>query len=337
MRKRVLAGILSLAMMVSLAGCGGTESKEASSTDAAAEKSYTIGISQFAEHGSLDNCREGFLEGLKEAGIEEGKNLTVEVKNADADMGTASQIAQNFVSDEEVDLICAIATPSAQSAYSAAEETKIPVVYTAVTNPIAAELATDDKKPVGNVTGTSDVLPVEAQLKLIRKILPDAKKIGILYSTGEANSVSTLEDYKRLAPEYGFEIVDKGISKKAEVPAAADVILNEVDCISNMTDNNVVNNLDTLLAKATDAGIPVFGSEIEQVVNGCAAAMGLDYIELGRQTGKMAAAVLNGEDAASMPVQVISSGSLYVNSEVMSQFGLTIPDAYADAYTEVNE
>ena len=342
MRKRVLAGILSLAMMVSLAGCGGTESKEASSTDAAAEKSYTIGISQFAEHGSLDNCREGFLEGLKEAGIEEGKNLTVEVKNADADMGTASQIAQNFVSDEEVDLICAIATPSAQSAYSAAEETKIPVVYTAVTNPIAAELATDDKKPVGNVTGTSDVLPVEAQLKMIREILPDAKTIGILYTTSEANSVYTIEEYEKLAGDYGFTIEKKGINTTADISIATEDLLGKVDCMTNLTDNTVVSSLPTILDMANEKKIPVFGSEIEQVKIGCLAAEGIDYINLGKQTGQMAAKILKGEaKAADMEFEAIEENSLYVNEKVAENLGITVPDTMKDraveSFTEISE
>lgn len=342
MRKRVLAGILSLAMMVSLAGCGGTESKEASSTDAAAEKSYTIGISQFAEHGSLDNCREGFLEGLKEAGIEEGKNLTVEVKNADADMGIASQIAQNFVSDEEVDLICAIATPSAQSAYSAAEETKIPVVYTAVTNPIAAELATDDKKPVGNVTGTSDVLPVEAQLKMIREILPDAKTIGILYTTSEANSVYTIEEYEKLAGDYGFTIEKKGINTTADISIATEDLLGKVDCMTNLTDNTVVSSLPTILDMANEKKIPVFGSEIEQVKIGCLAAEGIDYINLGKQTGQMAAKILKGEaNAADMEFEAIEENSLYVNEKVAENLGITVPDTMKDraveSFTEISE
>ena len=146
-------------------------------------------------HGSLDNCREGFLEGLKEEGIEEGKNLTVDYKNAEAAMDVANQIAQGFVSDG-VDLICAIATPSAQSAYNAAMNADIPVIYTAITDPVAAELAKEDKSSVGNVTGTSDKLPVEKQLEMIREILPDAKTIGIMYTTSEANSESTIAEYE---------------------------------------------------------------------------------------------------------------------------------------------
>ena len=242
------------------AGCG---SKSDSKT-ADGEKSYTIGISQFAEHGSLDNCREGFLEGLKEEGIEEGKNLNVEYKNSAADMGTASQIASSFVSDK-VDLICGIATPSAQTAYNAAMDTDISVIYTAVTDPKAAELADDKGNPVGEVTGTSDKLPIEAQLKMIRELLPDAKKIGILYTTSEANSVSAIAEYKEKVGDYGFELVEKGITNTSEIALATDDLLSQVDCISNLTDNTVVSSLATILDKANAANIPVFGSEIEQV------------------------------------------------------------------------
>ena len=161
------------------------------------EEAYTIGISQFAEHGSLDNCREGFLLGLEEEGIVEGENLTVEYKNAAADMGTTGQISNSFVSDK-VDMICAVATPAAQSAYNAAMDKGIPVIYTAVTDPVQAELAGEDGTPVGEITGTSDKLPVEAQLEMIRAILPEAKKIGIMYTTSEANSISAIEEYKGL-------------------------------------------------------------------------------------------------------------------------------------------
>ncbi len=155
----------------------------------------------------LDNCREGFLEGLKEEGIEEGKNLTVDVKNAAADREQQNR-SVTFVSDK-VDLVCAIATPSAQSAYNSAMKADIPVIYTAVTDPVAAKLADKDGKPAGNVTGTSDELPVEEQLKMIREMLPDAKKIGIIYTTSEANSVSAIEEYKSLQEDMDFDTCRK--------------------------------------------------------------------------------------------------------------------------------
>ena len=346
MKKKVLAVILGAVMVASMAGCGGSDTK---TTDAAATEttdstddaestetaeatdgeSYTIGISQFAEHGSLDNCREGFLEGLKEEGIEEGKNLTVKVNNADADMGTASQIAQSFVTDN-MDLICAIATPSAQAA------------YTAVTNPVEAELATDDKMPVGAVTGTSDQLPVEAQLKMIREILPDAKTIGILYTTSEANSVYSISQYEELADQYGFTLETAGITSSSEISLATADLLTKVDCLTNLTDNTVVSSLPAILDQANEKGIPVFGSEIEQVKIGCLAAEGIDYVSLGKDTGKMAAKILKGEvKAEDMEYQLLTESNLYVNEKVAENLGITVPDSMNDraveTFSEISE
>ena len=355
MKKKVLAVILGAVMVASMAGCGGSDTKttdtaatettdstdDAENTETAEAtdgESYTIGISQFAEHGSLDNCREGFLEGLKEEGIEEGKNLTVKVNNADADMGTASQIVQSFVTDN-MDLICAIATPSAQAAYNAAMEKGIPVVYTAVTNPVEAELATDDKMPVGAVTGTSDQLPVEAQLKMIREILPDAKTIGILYTTSEANSVYSISQYEELADQYGFTLETAGITSSSEISLATADLLTKV---TNLTDNTVVSSLPAILDQANEKGIPVFGSEIEQVKIGCLAAEGIDYISLGKDTGKMAAKILKGEaKAEDMEYQLLTESNLYVNEKVAENLGITVPDSMNDraveTFSEISE
>jgi len=309
----------------------------AADTAAADGESYTIGISQFAEHGSLDNCRTGFLEGLKEAGIEEGVNLTVLFDNAQADTATASMISDNYVS-QKVDLICAIATPSAMSAYNSCLDSDIPVIYTAVSDPVSAGLAKEDKTPEGNITGTADTLPVEAQLKMIREVLPDATKIGILYTTSEANSLSTIETYKELSDDYGFEIVESGINTLADVDMAAADLAAKVDCISNLTDNTVVQGLQTVLAKASAAGIPVFGSEVEQVKNGCLAAEGIDYVALGKQTGAMAAKVLKGEaEASDMPYEACEGANLYINTEVASDLGITFPENYEADAAEVFE
>lgn len=303
----------------------------------AQEEAYSIGISQFAEHGSLDNCREGFLAGLAEAGIVEGENLTVSFDNAQADTGTASQIADSYVS-EGVDLICAIATPSAMSAYNSCLETEIPVVFTAISDPVAAGLAKEDGTPAGNVTGTSDKLPVEEQLKMIREILPEAEKIGILYTTSEANSISTIEEYKAIAGDYGFEIVETGINTLADVDMAAAEMVGKVDCISNLTDNTVVSALQTVLSYAGAAGIPVFGSEVEQVKCGCLASMGIDYVALGRQTGAMAAAILKGESTApEMNFETCQGASLYVNTEAAANLGIQFEEEYLAGAAEVFE
>ena len=301
------------------------------------EESVTIGISQFAEHGSLDNCREGFLEGLKEAGYEEGKNLTIEYQNAQADTGNAATIADSFV-NKKVDLICAIATPSAMSAYNSAMDADIPVIYTAVSDPVGAGLVNEDRTNVGNITGTSDKLPVTEQMALIRELMPDAKKIGILYTTSEANSVSTIQEYKDHAEEYGFEIVDTGINTIADVEMAAKDLASKVDCISNLTDNTVVSALQTVLAAANDAKIPVFGSEVEQVKNGCVAAVGIDYVALGKQTGEMAAKVLKGEaTAAETPFEICEGGNVYVNTEAAGNIDFTISDDVLGEAAEIYE
>ena len=294
----------------------------------AAAESYTIGIGQFAQHGSLDNCYEGFMQGLAEAGLVEGENLTVDLQNAQADMGIAQQIAAQFAA-KRVDMMVGIATPMAQACYNAAAG-DIPTIFTAVTDPVAAGFADETGAALGNVTGTSDALPIEAQLKTIRALMPDATKIGILYTTSEVNSISAIAEYKQLAPAYGFEIVESGISTTADIPLALDALLPRVDCLSNLTDNTVVSALALMLDKANAAGKPVFGSEVEQVKLGCVASEGLDYIALGRQTGLMAAKVLTGEAAASdIPYEIITEPSLYVNSAALASFGIALPEELA--------
>lgn len=324
MKKKMVAIFMSMAMLA--AGVTGCAEQGAKKTTGG-EKIHTIGVLQFAEHGSLDNCRNGFLEGLKEEGFLEGENLNVTYQNASADMGTAGQIADRLVADD-VELICAIATPAAQSAYRAASTKEIPVVYTACTDPVAAELATKEGTAVGEITGTSDQLPVEAQLEMIREVLPNAKTVGILYTTSEVNSVSAIEDYKAQARKYGMEIRAAGITGAADVSLAVEGLLGEVDCITNLTDNTVVNALPVILDQANKKKIPVFGSEVEQVKMGCIAAEGLDYLELGKQTGKMAAKILKGEVKASeMKFETISQSNLYLNQSVAEMLGLTIPES----------
>ena len=332
MKKSFKALFLTTAVTASLlGGCSGSSSSLAPGDGA----SYTIGIGQFAAHGSLDNCREGFLLGLAEDGIVEGQNLTVLYENSQADGGIASQIVTNFAS-QKVDLICGIATPMAQTAYGVGKRQDIPVIFTAVTDPVAAELANADGTPVGEITGTSDKLPVTQQLQMIRAMLPDAKTIGIIYTTSEVNSLSTIEEYKAASGDYGFEIVDIGISTTADVPLAADSLLEKVDCVTNLTDNTVVASLPVILDKAARKNIPVFGSEIEQVKIGCLAAMGLDYIDLGKQTGRMAAAVLKGEKKASeMNYEVIEEAAFYGNTKVAENLGITIPEELTSSAKEL--
>ncbi len=325
MKKRLFSLLIAAVLTISLlAGCSGKKDGQ-----------VTIGIGQFAEHASLDNCKNGFLAGLEEAGYKEGENLKIVFDNAQADGGTANQITNDFVA-KKVDLICAIATPMAQSAFGSAKDSKIPVIFTAVTDPVLAELAKEDKTPNGNITGTSDKLPVEKQLEMIRKVLPEAKTIGILYSTSEINSVSAIEEYKAAAAGFGFEIVESGIATPADIPLATDNLLEKVDCINNLTDNTVVSSLPVILNKAAAKKIPVFGSEVEQVKIGCLAAVGLDYYDLGVQTGKMAAQVLKGEKKASeINFQVIEEAAFYGNTAVAENLGVTLPEELVGSAKEM--
>lgn len=312
--KRIICAIMCVVMLLALAACGGGSGPK------------TIGLAQYGQHASLDNCREGFLEGLKQAGLVEGEDFVVDYQNAGFDDNVSTQIAQSF-SAANVELMAAIATPSAIACYAAAEDKDIPVIFTAVTDPVQANLDT------GNITGTSDALPVEGQLGLIRALQPEAETIGIVYTTSEPNSVSAIAQYEALAADYGFVIDAIGVTAQAEVTQAVDTLIShKVDCISNLTDNNVVGVLAAILEKTNEAGIPVYGSEIEQMKLGCVAGAGIDYIQLGIQTGLMAAKVLKGEAAcAEMPYEIIENYGLYVNSEALAQMGISLPDEIAAA------
>ena len=305
--KKFMAMTMAMVLaMGTLAGCGGGGSSDTASGDIP-----VIGISQYGQHASLDNCREGFLLGLEEAGLVEGVDFEIDYQNAGFDDNIATQIAQNF-SANDVALMCGIATNAASACYAAAEDKNIPVIFTAITDPVKAKLDS------GNITGTSDKLPIEAQLQLIREMQPDAKTIGILYTTSEPNSVSAVEEYQAKAADYGFTIEAVGVMQQAEVVQAADTILKKgVDCLTNLTDNNVVGVLDSVLEKTNEAGIPVYGSEIEQVKKGCVASAGIEYISLGKQTGMMAAKILKGEATAEeMPYETVTDFEIYVNLNV---------------------
>jgi putative ABC transport system substrate-binding protein len=337
--KRLLCGTMALGMVLALGACGSqddtTEATDTTDTTSAVETNGDvpiIGISQYGQHASLDNCREGFLQGLEEAGLVEGVDYVVDYQNASFDDNLAIQIAQAF-SAEDAALMVGIATPAATACYAAAEDKDIPVIFTAITDPVGAKLDS------GNITGTSDVLPVEGQLQLIRDLQPDATTIGIVYTTSESNSVYSIGIYEELAADYGFTIESVGVTAQSEVTQAVDTLISKgVDCISNLTDNNVVGVLGSILEKTNEAGIPVYGSEIEQVKLGCVAGAGLDYVQLGIQTGMMAAKVLTGEATCEdLPYEVIENYALYVNSSALANLGLELPADLADTAEEVGE
>ena len=307
-------------------------SKSAEASASPEKTSYKIGAIQYATHPSLDNCYKGFVLGLEEEGLKEGENLTIEFQNAQGESANADLQAKNMITSG-YDLLCGVATPAAMSCYSAAKESGTPVIFCAVSDPVSAGIVSSLEKPGSVATGTADSLNLDGQMKMIRAFLPEAKKICIIYTTSEPNSVSHLAKFQELAPNYGFEIVSVGVTNASEVAtAAATLIAGGVDCINNFTDNNVVDNLSVVLHAANDAKIPVFGSEEEQVKNGCLASESIDYVELGKATGRMAAKVLKGEATPQeLAVSVISASTPVYNKTVLDALGLTLPADYSAA------
>ena len=323
-------------MMLSLAACGNNNNTDPSNAGSDSDaQHYTVGICQYVQHPALDQATEGFKAALTDM-LGEG-NVEFTEQNANGDSPTCATIINGFVSSN-VDLILANATAPLQAA--AAGTDTIPVIGTSVTD-YATALAIDDWTGTTgrNITGTSDALPVEGQLQLIRALQPDADTIGIVYTTSEANSVYSIGVYEELAADYGFTIEAIGVTAQSEVTQAVDTLISQgVDCLSNLTDNNVVGVLGSILEKTNEAGIPVYGSEIEQMELGCVAGAGLDYVQLGIQTGKMAAQILTGEATCEdLPYETIENYGLYVNSNALAAMGLTLPEDVAQNAEEVGE
>lgn len=299
---------------------------------AKAEDEYEIGISQLVEHPALDLAREGFLEGLAEEGYVEGDNLKVYHENAQAEMATAQTIAQKF-QRRELDLVLAIATKSAQAAANVLKET--PLLFTAVTDPVEAGLVESMEKPGKNVTGTTDLNPVKKQLELIKAFLPEVTTVGILYNSGEVNSRVQVDIAKEAAPELDLEIKEGTVTNTSEVTLSTSSLVEDVDALYIPTDNVVVSAISSVLKIAHDKQVPVFGSERGQVDEGAVATRGINYLNLGKQTGKMAARVLEGADPAQMPVESSSNLDLIINQTTCQQLDLEIPEALVEEAEEI--
>lgn len=334
--KKWTLSLLGTTLALSLAACGGSSSTTQPEPEepAASGDKVTIGISQIVEHASLDAARQGFIDYLAENGYKEGEQVTYDFQNAQNDMNNATSIAQKFAGDK-VDLILAIATPSAQSSAQATKE--IPIFFTAVTDPVVAKIVGSMDKPGANVTGTSDMNPIKEQLSLIKDIRPEAKKVGVIYNSGEANSVVQIDIAKQVAPELGLELVERTITNSSEVKQAADSLSN-VDAIYVPTDNVVVSALDSVLMVAENGKIPVVAAEGDSVKNGALITYGIDYYELGKQTGAMAVKVLKGEaNPADMPVETQKDLKLIINKKSAERFGVTLPEELLSRADEVIE
>jgi putative tryptophan/tyrosine transport system substrate-binding protein len=321
--KKTMIILLALTMVFSMAAC---------SSGGETEDLPKIGILQFAPHASLDNCYAGILSGLAEAGFVDGQTCAIEFINGQGESETNALAAANFV-NSGFDIIIAIATPSAMPAYAAAKDAGIPVVFSAVSDPVGAGLVESLENPNTGATGTSDGINYAGQLELIRAFQPQAKTIGILYTTSESNSLAQLQNYQAIAADFGFEIIAQGITDASEVAqGAASLVAAGVDCINNLTDNNVVNNFSIVTAATDPAGIPCYGSEEEQVAKyGCVASETLDYVALGHTTGLMAAEVLKTGEINSVSVSLVTDSQPVYSSVNMAKFGLQLPEAYADA------
>ncbi len=330
MIKKLTALISALTLAAALTGCGTEKENEGTENE---ESAYKVGVIQYVSHPSLDNCYEGVEAALLE---KFGENIEIDRQiGSDSSPDSDCQTYAGQFAAKNYDMIIAIATPAATSAFAAAEDKNIPVVFCAVSDPVGAGIAESLEKPGYNCSGTSDVLDMKAQVNLIKSMQSDVKKIGVLYTTSESNSIAQLKLLTEAAKEEGIEVVSKGIQNDADIPAAAAALSAEVDCINNFTDNKVVNNLSVLLSAANEANIPVYGSEVEQVKNGCLASVSIDYVALGKVTGEMAAEALLGADLAEMPVKTISDATPVVNTEVMEAFGMTLPEGYENAETVV--
>ncbi|MFF2272441.1 ABC transporter substrate-binding protein [Agromyces sp. NPDC058136] len=314
-----LTGLALLATgALALTGCATDGGDAGASAD-----QISIGISQIVQHPALDATREGFKQAFADAGYVEGEDIVFDEQNAQGEQATATTIAAKFQTDG-VDLVLAIATPTAQAAAQSIVD--IPVLFTAVTEPAEAGLVDSWEKPGGNVTGTSDLNPVEQQLELVTQVVPDAKTVGIVYSSGEVNSEVQVELAKEAADKLGLEIKEATVTNSSEVAQATES-LGDVDAIYIPTDNRVTEGLEAVVQIAEQKQIPLFGAEGGQVERGAIATFGIDYTELGYQTGKMAIEILeNGADPAEMPVETLDELSLIINPGAAERQGVTLPE-----------
>ena len=315
--KKVFALVLALCMALSCSAV-------------LAEDKPIVAIIQLVDHSALNDARDGFIRALTDNGFVDGENFVLDYQNGQGDQSNLSTIADQFVA-EKAALVLAIATPAAVT--MAGKTTEIPILGTAITDYVSARLVESNEKPGYPCTGTSDVLDLDAQVELIQAFQPDVKSIGILYTSSEDNSVSNLKTFKEICKAKNIEVVASAVQNASDIPTAAEDLASKVDCINNFTDNNVVNNLSVVLSAADKYNIPVYGSEEEQVKNGCLASVSIDYVALGKVTGEMAVEALNGADTSSMAVKTISDATPIINSTVLKKLGYTVPDSFTDVTT----
>ncbi len=308
--------LIALLALPILAGCGGG--------------TITVGISHVVTHPALDATREGIIAGLADNGYVDGDNLTVDYQNSEGDASLFASIAQQFVTNE-VDVIVSIATPNSQAAIAAAEGTDIPVVFTAVTDPVGSGMVSSwESHESQNVTGVSDMIVVSDDVELITQIVPGIKKLGTMYNAGESNSVFLVEKLKEACDALGIEVVEATVSTSADVATAAQSLVGQVEAIWIGTDNTVVTGLEAVIGISEENNIPLFAADDDSIARGAIAAYSFDYYDIGYQTGEMVAKILDGSDASNIPVEKGKVISLSVNTAAAERMGITIPQDIID-------
>lgn len=315
-RTKILAAV-SAACALTLTACS-SDSSGTGSSDSASDAAYQVGISQLVQHPALDTATEGFKAAFEAAGIE----VEFDEQNANGEQATALTIAQTFAG-ADLDLALAVATPAAQALAQNIQDK--PVLFTAVTDAVSAELVESNEKPGGNLTGTSDMAPISEQIDLLKELVPDAKSVGIVYSSGEVNSQVQVEEFTEIAGGKDLQVKTQTVSSANEIQQAVEA-LGDVDAIYVPTDNMVVAGIASLVGVAEQKQIPVIAAESGTVEGGAAATLGIDYFALGKQTGEMAIEILeNGGDPATMPVQTANEFTYVINEEAAEAQGITIP------------
>ena len=319
-KMRALAAGIALTLSLGLlAGCGG-EKKAADNS----KKVVNVGIVQLVEHDALDAANKGFIAGMAAKGFKENENVKYDRQNAQADQSNLQNIAQRFVSNK-VDLICAIATPAAQTMANATKD--IPIVATAVTDYEAAKLVASNSEPKGNVTGTSDMNPIKEQLELLLKLVPGAKTIGTIYCSSEVNSQLQAELLKKYAAEKGVQVEEATVSNVNNIQQAAQSLVGKVDAVYVPTDNVLASAMPTLAQVTEPAKLAVVCGEGGMVMAGGVATLAIDYYQLGEQTGEMAGDILSGKTKPqTMPIQLQKSFKVIINKENAEKIGIKIPE-----------
>jgi len=334
--KKTIALLLAGVIALSASACSATSTTAASSNASAAsqaastadQKKFKIGVVQLVEHPALDAAYKGFVDGLAKEGYVDGKNITLDYENAQGEQPNCQTIASKLVNDKS-DLILAIATPAAQAVANTTKD--IPVLVTAVTDPADAKLVASNKAPGGNVSGTSDLTPVDEQMKLLKQLIPTAKKVAMLYCSSETNSKFQVEIAKKSAAALGLETVDATVSNSNEIQQVVQSLVGKVDAIYAPTDNMIAAGMATVSMVAQPAKLPIIVGESGMVKNGGLATYGINYYNLGLLTAKQAVKILrDGAKPADMPIEYSTNCDLTLNKEVAAKINVTIPQELLD-------